>query len=199
MYYIVRSTDISYEYLNKLSTNAHEVHKLLAKFFDADTPNWRQLNNVLYHSKVLPNTIKLVIKSDTDINEEAVVLNGFELICKYNIKDKLVGKTVSLETTVYPCTRDGKKKRLIRGTQERIAWLTNKLTHNDECKIISIDECEEICKSFEHSDKAKGGSQIWGYTYEIIAEVLDKDGLLKVINRGIGAEKCYGFGLVEVH
>lgn len=114
MYYIVRSTDISYEYLNKLSTNAHEVHKLLAKFFDADTPNWRQLNNVLYRSKVLPNTIKLVIKSDTDINEEAVVLNGFELICKYNIKDKLVGKTVSLETTVYPCTRDGKKKRLIR-------------------------------------------------------------------------------------
>lgn len=27
MYYIVRSADISFEYLNKLSSNAHEVHK----------------------------------------------------------------------------------------------------------------------------------------------------------------------------
>lgn len=53
--------------------------------------------------------------------------------------------------------------------------------------------------NFEHSDKAKGSSQIWGYTYEVVAEVLDKEGLLKVINRGIGAEKCYGFGLVEMH
>ena len=89
MYYIVRSTDISFEYLNKLSMNAHEIHKLLAKFFDADTSNWRQLNNVLYRSKRLPNAIKLVIKSDTDIDEEAVVLNGFEIVCKYNIEEKL--------------------------------------------------------------------------------------------------------------
>lgn len=200
MYYIVRSTDVSFEYLNKLSTNAHEIHKLLAKFFDADTPNWRQLNNVLYRSKRLPNAIKLVIKSDTDIDEEAVVLNGFEIVCKYNIEEKLSGSTVVLETMVYPCSRnENGKKRLIRGTQERIAWLTNKLTYNNECKIISIDECEEICMNFEHSDKSKGSSQIWGYTYEIVADVLDKEGLLKVINRGIGAEKCYGFGLVEVH
>lgn len=83
-----------------------------------------------------------------------------------------------LETTVYPCSRNKNgKKRLIRGTQER-------LTYNNECKIISIDECEEICMNFEHSDKSKGSSQIWGYTYEIVADVLDKEGLLKVINRG---------------
>lgn len=91
-----------------------------------------------------------------------------------------------LETLVYPCSRnENGKKRLIRGTQERIAWLTNKLTYNNECKIISIDECEEICMNFEHSDKSKGSSQIWGYTYEIVADVLDKEGLLKVINRSI--------------
>lgn len=117
MYYIVRSADISFEYLNKLSTNAHEVHKLLAKFFNADAPNWRQSNNVLYHIKRLPNAIKLVIKSDVNIDEEAVVLNGFEIICKYDIKDKLSDSTVILETTVYPCTRnENGKKRLIRGS-----------------------------------------------------------------------------------
>lgn len=200
MYYIVRSADISFEYLNKLSSNAHEVHKLLAKFFNADVPNWRQLNNVLYHSKRLPNAIKLVIKSDVDIDEEAVVLNGFEVVCKYSIEERLSGSTVMLETTVYPCTRnENGKKRLIRGTQERIAWLTNKLTHNDECRIVSIDECEEVCINVEHTDKSKGCTQIWGYTYEAVVDVQDKEGLLKVINRGIGAEKCYGFGLVEVH
>lgn len=163
MYYIVRSADISFEYLNKLSSNAHEVHKLLAKFFNADAPNWRQLNNVLYHSKRLPNAIKLVIKSDVDIDEEAVVLNGFEVVCKYSIEERLSGSTVMLETTVYPCTRnENGKKRLIRGTQERIAWLTNKLTHNDECRIVSIDECEEVCMNVEHTDKSKGCTQIWG-------------------------------------
>lgn len=93
----MRSTDISFEYLNKLSTNAHEIHKLLAKFFDADTSNWRQLNNILYRSKRLPNAIKLVIKSDTDIDEEAVVLNGFEIVCKYNIEEKLSGSTLVQE------------------------------------------------------------------------------------------------------
>lgn len=200
MYYIVRSADISFEYLNKLSSNAHEVHKLLAKFFNADAPNWRQLNNVLYRSKRLPNAIKLVIKSDVDIDEEAVVPNGFEVVCKYSIEERLSGSTVMLETTVYPCTRnENGKKRLIRGTQERIAWLTNKLTHNDECRIVSIDECEEVCMNVEHTDKSKGCTQIWGYTYEAVVDVQDKEGLLKVINRGIDAEKCYGFGLVEVH
>lgn len=78
MYYIVRSSDIQSEYLDALTMNAHEVHKLLAKFFNADAPNWRQLNNVLYHSKRLPSAIKFVIKSDTPINEEAVVLNGLK-------------------------------------------------------------------------------------------------------------------------
>lgn len=161
MYYIVRSSDVQSGYLDALTTNAHEVHKLLAKFFNADAPNWRQLNNVLYHSKRLPNAIKFTIKSDTAINEEAVVLNGFEVICKYDIEEKLTGSKVLLETTVYPCTRNEfGKKRLIRGTQERIAWLTNKLTHNDECKIISIDECEEVCANVEHTDKSKGCTQI---------------------------------------
>lgn len=122
------------------------------------------------------------------------------MICKYDIEEKLADSKVLLETTVYPCTRNETgKKRLIRGTQERIAWLTNKLTYNNECKIISIDECEEVCVNIEHTDKSKGCTQIWGYTYEAVIEVLDKEGLLKVINSGIGAEKCYGFGLVEVH
>lgn len=200
MYYIVRSSGIQSEYLDALTMNAHEVHKLLAKFFNADAHNWRQLSNVLYHSKRLPSAIKFVIKSDTPINEEAVTLNGFEVICKYNIEEKLIGSKVLLETMVYPCTRNETgKKRLIRGTQERIAWLTNKLTYNNECRIISIDECEEVCVNIEHTDRSKGCTQIWGYTYEAVIEVLDKEGLLKVINRGIGAEKCYGFGLVEVH
>ena len=200
MYYIVRSSDIQSEYLDALTMNAHEVHKLLAKFFNADAPNWRQLNNVLYHSKRLPSAIKFVIKSDTPINEEAVVLNGFEVICKYNIEEKLADSKVLLETMVYPCTRNETgKKRLIRGTQERIAWLTNKLTYNNECRIISIDECEEVCVNIEHTDRSKGCTQIWGYVYEAVIEVLDKEGLLRVINSGIGAEKCYGFGLVEVH
>ena len=200
MYYIVRSSDIQSEYLDALTMNAHEVHKLLAKFFNADAPNWRQLNNVLYHSKRLPSAIKFVIKSDTPINEEAVVLNGFEVICKYNIEEKLADSKVLLETMVYPCTRNETgKKRLIRGTQERIAWLINKLTYNNECRIISIDECEEVCVNIEHTDRSKGCTQIWGYVYEIVIEVLDKEGLLRVINSGIGAEKCYGFGLVEVH
>ena len=106
MYYIVRSSDIQSEYLDALTMNAHEVHKLLAKFFNADAPNWRQLNNVLYHSKRLPSAIKFVIKSDTPINEEAVVLNGFEVICKYNIEEKLADSKVLLETMVYPCTRN---------------------------------------------------------------------------------------------
>lgn len=36
----------------------------------------------------------------------------------------------------------------------------------------------------EHTDKSKGCTQIWGYTYEAVVDVQDKEGLLKVINRG---------------
>lgn len=199
MYYVIQSKTVENEDLNKYSLNAQEVHKLLAKFFNAKDANWRLNGNILYNMKHYMNFIQLTVKSDIEINEEVVKELGFEICDKYDIAKTLPTDKVTLTTFVYPCRRDGRKKMLIRSEKDRITWITNKLSNRGECRVTNVVEHGDTCVNIFHSNVEKGCTQVWGYTYTLDVEILDRNALLEIINRGIGAEKSYGFGLVEVN
>ena len=185
--------------LNGLMTNADNIHHLLGKLFNVDKEeNWRSKYNILYKTNT-ESTFKLVIKSDIQISKEAINDNGFKLLSEkeIDIKDN---QKIALSITVSPFRKDGgqKTKRIIKTTEERIAWLKNKLTHNGECIINEINEINQNMNYMEHPDKLKGAVMLCGYNYKISLTVKDKDGFLKLIQTGIGPQKNYGFGLLEV-
>ena len=185
--------------LNGLMTNADNIHHLLGKLFNiSNEENWRTKYNILYKTDT-ESTFKLIIQSDVQIDKKLVEQNGFKLLSEneVTIKDN---QKLTLRLTVSPFRKDGgqKTKRIIKTTEERIAWLKNKLTHNGECITNEINELGQTMIYMEHPDKLKGATMLYGYRYEINLTVKDKEGFLKLVQTGIGPQKNYGFGLLEV-
>lgn len=184
--------------LNKLMTNADNVHHLLGKLFNVDKEeNFRSKYNILYKVDTT-TTFKLLIKSDIPMNKEQAAKNKIKILSEDKVSFKN-GQELSIMIDVAPFRKDGehKTKRIIKKAEDRVAWLTNKLTHNNECEIKSISEVSQVMNYMEHKDKNKGALMLTGYRYKINAIVRDSVGFTKLVSKGIGPQKNYGFGLIE--
>lgn len=183
--------------LNKLMTNSDNIHHLLGKLFNVNKEeNWRSKYNILYRVDD-STTFKLIIKSDKEIDKQAVAANNCRVLSEKNLTVKN-GDSLKVQLAVAPFRRaEGQsKKKIIKTTDERIAWLINKLTHNNECIVKAINEDHMVMQYMEHPDKAKGSVMLAGYNYTVDLTVKDADGFLKLMQTGIGPQKNYGFGLM---
>lgn len=185
--------------LGELMTNSDNIHHLLGKLFNVNKEeNWRSKYNILYKVDTT-TTFKLIIKSDIPMDKKAASDNNVRILSENEVKIKN-GQELSIKLDVSPFRRvDGQKtKRIIKTTNERIAWLTNKLTHNNECEIKSISEVSQVMNYMAHPDKAKGASMLTGYRYDIRVVIKDQAGFAELLKKGIGPQKSYGFGLLEI-
>lgn len=185
--------------LNKLMTNSDNIHHLLGKLFNVDKEeNFRSKYNILYKVDTT-TTFKLIIKSDIPMDREQVAKNKIKILSEERVNFKN-GQELSIMLDVAPFRKDGehKTKRIIKEQNGRIAWLTNKLTHNNECEIKSISELSQVMNYMEHKDKTKGALMLTGYRYSIDVIVKDTVGFTELVSKGIGPQKNYGFGLMEI-
>ncbi len=185
--------------LNKLMTNSDNVHHLLGKLFNVDKEeNFRSKYNILYKVDTT-TTFKLIVKSDIPMNKKSAAENKIKILSENEIH---IGSNeeLTININVAPFRKDGgqKTKRIIKTTNDRIAWLTNKLTHNNECEVKSISEISQVMNYMEHKDKTKGVSMLTGYRYNICVVVKDPTGFTELVQKGIGPQKSYGFGLMEI-
>lgn len=184
--------------LNKLMTNSDNIHHLLGNLFNVDKEeNFRSKYNILYKVDTT-TTFKLIIKSDIPMNKEQAAKSKIKILSEDKVSFKN-GQELSIMLDVAPFRKDGehKTKRIIKEQNGRIAWLTNKLTHNNECEIKSISELSQVMNYMEHKDKTKGALMLTGYRYNINVVVKDSIGFTELVSKGIGPQKNYGFGLVE--
>lgn len=184
--------------LNKLMTNSDNIHHLLGNLFNVDKEeNFRSKYNILYKVDTT-TTFKLIIKSDIPMDRESAAKNKIKILSEDKISFKN-GQELSIMLDVAPFRKDGehKTKRVIKEKTDRIAWLTNKLTHNNECEIKGINEISQVMNYMEHKDKTKGALMMTGYRYSINVIIKDSIGFTELVSKGIGPQKNYGFGLVE--
>lgn len=185
--------------LNKLMTNSDNIHHLLGKLFNVDKEeNFRSKYNILYKVDTT-TTFKLIIKSDIPMDKEQVTKNKIKILSEEKISFKN-GQELSIMLDAAPFRKDGehKTKRIIKEQNDRVSWLTNKLTHNNECEIKSINEVSQVMNYMEHKDKTKGALMLTGYRYSIDIIIKDSVGFTELVSKGIGPQKNYGFGLMEI-
>ena len=132
------------------------------------------------------------------MDKELAAKNKLKILSEEKVRFKN-GQELSIMLDVAPFRKDGehKTKRIIKEQNGRIAWLTNKLTHNNECEIKSISELSQVMNYMEHKDKTKGALMLTGYRYSIDVIVKDTVGFTELVSKGIGPQKNYGFGLME--
>lgn len=184
----------------KYHLNMHEVHELLAELFNISDGEqyFRCRNNILFVENLYSEYYKLTVQADIEINKERVQEKGFKIVKEEEIKS--VEDYVHFRLRVSPYRRrenDPSKKRFyIHEKEERVKWLTNKLSHNGECSEIELEEKEVYVTKL--SKKNNVGTVLYGIDYEGSCKVEDKDRFLAIMNKGIGSGKNYGFGLLEV-
>ena len=183
--------------LNKLITNSDNIHHLLGKLFRVEKEkNFRSIYNILYKIDD-STTFKLIIKSDKEIDKKQITDNKFRLLSEKEITIKN-NDELTIDIDVAPFRKDGgkAKKKIIKTADERIAWLKNKFTYNNECIIKSIKENHPVMRYMEHKDKSNGSTMMTGYNYTITIKVKDTDKFTELVQKGVGPQKTYGFGLM---
>lgn len=206
MYLYVLEKTLSNEYtmaditeLNKLMTNSDNIHHLLGKLFNVNNEeNWRSKYNILYKVDT-STTFKLKVKSDIQIDKKVALENKIKVLDEKEISIKN-NQEITVKLEVSPFRKDGgqKNKKIIKTTKERKDWLKNKLTYNGECEVKEINELGQVAKYMEHPDKLKGAAMLNGFSYEIKLTVRDAEGFKKLMQIGVGPQKAYGFGLLEI-
>ena len=191
------NTDGDFKQLGHLVANADNVHHLLANLFGKeDEEQWRGKYNILYRvDSFRPYT--LIVKSDIPIDMEEVSLQNFDIeVLKFN---PVVGNEYNACLLFSPYRKNGEsKKRMVKDKEERLDWLTQKLTCTGGCEVLSIDESrDKVCVYMKHSCSTKGEADLIGYDYDIKLKVLDKEKLIQTISKGVGPQKAYGFGLLR--
>lgn len=183
--------------INDLLINAEKVHKLLGKLFNTEKEsNWREKYNILYRQ--LKESGKWIVQSDIPICEE----NARKLSIIFNkVSEKNLSPNMSLALKVkvapFKPDENGKRKK-IKLREDRFNWLKQKFTYNDECEVLTITEFNPSIQYMEHEDTLKGKAALTGYDYSISVKIKDLDGFKKLLQKGIGPCKNYGFGLITM-
>lgn len=183
--------------LNNLFVNAEHVHKLLGKLFNhPGDSNWRSKYNVLYRQY---GPAKWLVSSDCSINAEAAnrCKVKYQLLNQAEIKPGDVVKFVITAST-YRKEPGAKNRTFIKTPEDRKAWMETKLSRGGQCDILSLKEVSLVRQNMQHEDISKGSSVLTGYDYECEVKVRDEAGFKELLRCGIGPEKSYGFGLIEV-
>lgn len=201
LYLIEKRVDMkNFEYdlglLGECLANAGAVHSLIGRLFSVrDIINWRQKYNILYRV-INDGSFKLLIKSNIPINKEELKEHNFSLLKEGKVA---LNKDIAvIRTTLSPVRKENGKRYVLRDELARKAWVQRKLTCDGSCEIQQINELDQVSFNMRHKDAAKGATSLFGYEYEIKVKIKDKDSFLKLVDSGIGPEKAYGFGMLEI-
>lgn len=186
----------------KYHGNACEVHHLLAELFDIESgsKDFRVQNNILYREILRKEGVSLVysllVQSDIPISKKRVEEFGF-VITEEEVIELKSDTMYKFFTRVCPYVRDDSQKRVfIQDKKERENWVRNKLSHNEECEIILLNETDlyKTCMKKENLDAVV----LNGREYCGVIKVKDLNAFTEILNKGIGPCKCYGYGMLEV-
>ena len=183
--------------LNNLLINAECVHKLLGKLFNhPGDSNWRSKYNILYRQQ---GPAKWLVSSDRPINQEAANNCGikYSVLEPQSVKagDKL---RLIVSASTYRKESGAKNRTFIKTPEARKLCIETKLSRGGQCDILSMKELSRVKQHMQHEDISKGSSDLTGYDYECEVRVKDEAGFKELLRCGIGPEKSYGFGLIEV-
>lgn len=184
-----------------------KMHKLLCEVSNSS----RNESKILYKMRNERNAVYFYIQSDDKLDyiDDGIpylklknrIEKSFIYVGSFCV-DKLLEKTeLRFHLTCSPSKKrllNGKHKRSsITDCEERIRWVTNKLT-NAGALVRQIKETSGGNKRFSHIKEKGARGYIPEYNYIGVIEVVDKEKLYKGIREGFGAGKCYGLGLLMV-
>lgn len=173
--------------------NEQLIHSELQSCFNSE----RKKYNVLYKKEYIEFNGYLILK-----------LLTYSEIKPSTTKHVFVEKTLEIDPLKYfkendllafqviasPTKSNDGKKHLIPTEAERLTWLERKFSENGAL-VLSSREKENIRTSFEHS---YGKGTFSAYTYSGTLQISEPKHFCKLFETGLGREKAYGCGLIEV-
>lgn len=190
--------------ITKYSSNMHEIHTLLAILFaipDGEA-HFRCNHNILFVQHMYPDSYQLKVQADIAINKEVVAKKGFDIVSETNIESIDIGNEIKFNIIVSPYKgREGESNHIryfIRDAKERLDWLTNKLTHNGECSNLRLVETGNYVTLLDKHRGNEKQTTLYGREYSGSCNVEDKNKFFRLVQKGIGPCKNYGFGLLDV-
>lgn len=97
---------------------------------------------------------------------------------------------------VHNSTSHNSKRVILRDQKERLAWVRKRLDSAD-CTVLEL--CEgNARRSRIHKGREQRTFFLSGYSYTGLLEVRNPQILKSLLERGVGSEKAYGYGMLMV-
>lgn len=173
--------------------NEQLIHSELQSCFNSN----RKKYNVLYRKEYVESNGLLLLKLLTysEIKpkgtENVIVANSLEVIPENHFTE---GETIAFRVIASPSKTSNKKKHLIPTEELRLAWLKKKFNEKGAL-LLNSKEIENIRTTFKHS---YGKGTISAYTYSGVLQIINPEQFSELFKTGLGREKAYGCGLIEV-
>ena len=198
MYLIRIDMERSSRAVRSAMADCQQMHRLVMGLFEKE----RQQADVLYRIKDQGMNISLYIYSAIPVQEERLIpgmkLGGQREISAW-LNSLNNGRCLRFDLLAMPakkvCT-GGKnsQRRVLRTLDERVNWLVRKAEQNG---FRLLDVMENGRTSFLGFHKAGAGEMHWdAFHYTGALQITDEALFRHAVQRGIGAGKAYGLGML---
>lgn len=198
MYLIRIDMERSSRAVRSALSDCQQMHRLVMGLFEKE----RQQANVLYRVKDQGMNISLYIYSAVPVQGERLIpgmkLGGQREVSAW-LSSMNNGRCLRFDLLAMPAkkVRAGGKnsqRRVLRTLDERVNWLVRKAEQNG---FRLLDVAENGSTSFRGLHKASAGEMHWeAFHYTGTLQITDEALFRRTVQRGIGAGKAYGLGML---
>lgn len=180
--------------------NCQDMHRTLLRSFDCS----REEAGLLYRVIRTNENLFIYVQSLARPQWERIETNGY--ICekiqdisavleRFQENSLLRFSLLTCPAKKVKCDGRNSKRVLLRGMEERLDWLKRQGEKNG----FSVQEAHETAKEQHvYGIKSSGEFYLAGVPFEGVLQITDPAAFRLAFQRGIGAEKAYGFGLLMV-
>lgn len=198
MYLIRIDMERSSRTVRSAMADCQQMHRLVMGLFEQE----RRQADVLYRVKEQGMSVSLYIYSAVPVQEERLV-PGMKLGGQREVSawlDSLNnGRRLRFDLLAMPAKKvsaGGKnsQRRVLRTLDERVNWLARKAEQNG---FRLLDVAENGSTSFRGLHKTGAGEMHWdAFHYTGSLQITDEDLFRCAVQKGIGAGKAYGLGML---
>lgn len=200
MYLSQLDLQLSYPAVRQTLRNCQDMHRTMMKAFDCS----REEAGLLYRIMKTDQSIFIYVQSMALPQWDRIEKEGFHCAKMQDISalpDRFT-KDALLRFSLLACPTkkvqgEGKNSRrvLLRGEEERIEWLKRQGEKNG---FVVVEAHEAAKEQMLSGTKASGDFYLTGIPFDGVLKITDAESFRKGFQRGIGAEKAYGFGLLMI-
>ena len=187
MYLSVLTTPIQKN--KKFLYDEQMVHAALLKAFNCK----RDHANILYRKDISRDGDSIILMVQSDIQPVTTDVLAIEKSVNVDERNKSIknGSIIHFNCKLQPTVKQHGKRKAIRNKEDRNLWICRKLK-SAGVETLSCSESDRVTSVFNHSTAGK----IETFVYSGSLQVSDADKFLKAYQKGIGAGKAYGCGMM---